>query len=125
MDLNKILGDLKSETVSAKTVEINVSEWLGKGAILTLKESDTAALFASGALIHEIKKNNPSWPDSLCQQVALLGNCHVSPAVKENPAKVYIELANKRRDCFMYILTEYQKFFASSLGQAADDAKND
>lgn len=125
MDINELLGELKAEKPKVNTVTIDVSAWLGEGAELTLKEADTASLFAASQRTFEIKKNYAGWPDSLCQNTALLGNCHLSPAIKGAAEDLYIQLAAKRRDCFMHVLEQFQSAFASTLGQAADDAKND
>ena len=114
------LDDLQIASVEVSTVDVDISAWFGEGVMLTLKEADAPAVFASGKQAQLLRADYPEWPDTLAQAVAMLGNCHIKPETgKTNPVNFYAQMAANKSAAFFHVLNSFNDAFG-----AVGEAKN-
>jgi hypothetical protein len=118
------LAAQRKPTDQAETVDIDVSEWYGEGAALTLRRLSAADKWSAGSVrAKAVKGMRPSWPDALCALVATLATAHVAPEPGgPGPIPFYLGLADDTDDSLiLHINEQYQSFVDPSSGMSLDE----
>lgn len=106
---------------------IDLSQFLGDGASVTLRDLDAPRIFAIPEAAKGVKKRNLEFPAPLCESIAMLSLAHVAPAATGQVDDFYSAIAKNNSTLFMHLLTRYCEAFPalSSLGAEDDDGKKD
>lgn len=107
-----------------ETVDIDVSEWYGEGATLTLRRLSAADKWTAGSVrAKAVKGMRPTWPDQLCALVAGLASAHVAPEPgAPGPIPFYLGLADDIDDSLLlHINDQYESFVEPAPDMTLDE----
>lgn len=101
--------------VTPSEVTIDISAMCGQPAgttVLTLREPTPAAYWSVLGDAQLVRARHGKWPDSLCQSVAMLGLCHISPQpARISPGEFYTHMCDRSHHVFLYVLQKFQQAF--------------
>lgn len=99
-----------------ETVDIDVSEWYGEGATLTLRRLTVADKWmASRDRAKVVKGMRSHWPNEICVIVSTLATAHVAPAPgAPGPIPFYLGLADAADDGLLWHLQEQYLSFSEA-----------
>lgn len=112
MSLNKLLSNI--DKFQNRTITVDLSEFGGEGAEITLREPNVSELILVANDIPNYQKKYPDLPIDLIFNIALMASCHVSPEPEPETAigNLYVNLATEFNPlAFLKMQTEFRREF--------------